>query len=1322
MYLDYSKIKITPNELPEQPDLLLQTLSDKNIGFLQGVSNLRFDIGYSELSEISFTIPYFFNGVVNPLYKDTIGYKIVYTKNYGIYVITNPEITGDGINEEKNVHGYSIEKLFERKDFFLSEGVYNFYDPLNSEDTVLGMLISLDKNWEIGYVSPTLINKYRTFDQYKNNALSFLYGDLIEKYNCFVVCDTYKNKNGKRTINFYDTESDLETVPIYLSYENLVDQVKVSEATDELVTQLSVYGADGLSIRDVNPIGSDYIVNLDYFIDNGDIDPFLATRIKEWEKLINSNKEYYSTQISLRASSTSLKIATEAKKVDLEGKRTDNKNQQSVIIQAIALETTEAGKAKLQEQLDGINAEIEKINAEIVSIDSEISSINNKIEEYKTNILEIIKKISYENFFSSSERTVLDNYLIQGDITDETFVSSDIDAEDSGVLSEFSGTLSVRDGKIVQSSYSSTTQKEIFAIKGGKLKVDSIRLDADIIRATLEIDTTNSSYVFSSQLGKSYYGDSIHPSGLFTSYGKFKNWTSDCHKVEGEIPTVEGTSIDLASDLSNVYFTVNVSEYQKYSVEKELYDYGIEVLAEKSFPTYEFDISTSNFIFQDKFAPYKNSLELGKGIYLILGSMGRIVPRIIGISFGFDDISSIDITFSNKFQRIDGQKILREVIEKTYSSSKNFDAKKYVYNQSASKSVEVSKFMNSSLDSAVNSIVNSKNQSVEINGAGIQVGGDDKYQIRIVDRMIALTDDNWKTAKLAIGNFSSDTLGSYFGINADVIAGKLIVGNNLEIECPGIDKGVIQFKVDSSGAWLNNATFVLQKDNGGKILIDPKYGIVAGPKNVLTVSGTSIAPSFIDVDGKIILDKDGIPQNANFYLDAQDGKAYFRGKVVAGAGDIGGWSVDPGKLYSGSGSTYVALSSSADTPYAIWAGSQAPESASFSVQRNGTVSMKGSIDASEFKIKGKSALTSETIPKLSGSSINAKGILVKDTGNQTTFSVDQNGNVIINGKVTMGSGSSINWAQVNETNLSSSLAYNKASNAETTANNTNSALNDLTYMSGSQTYIDGSKIWTKSLGAESITADKIRLLGNMTVYEGYTGAAGGELGYTDNESTSGVYNPAIHIAKLVYDRYSRTEIGGEVVASETGSKLICKNAYNSIDQVYVTEDTIGLSLDDGRTGVQLKNQRSLREVFFAPIENGGAYLGTSGYRWNQIFYIQGSIGTSDRNQKKDISYNLANYEKLFYKLKPVSYKFKDGESGRVHTGFISQDIEDALKETGISPMDFAAFCKDTTENGNPYYGLRYEEFISLNTYMIQKAMKKIDVLEKRILELTGGKG
>ena len=53
---------------------------------------------------------------------------------------------------------------------------------------------------------------------------------------------------------------------------------------------------------------------------------------------------------------------------------------------------------------------------------------------------------------------------------------------------------------------------------------------------------------------------------------------------------------------------------------------------------------------------------------------------------------------------------------------------------------------------------------------------------------------------------------------------------------------------------------------------------------------------------------------------------------------------------------------------------------------------------------------------------------------QTSFAVSSTGAVTINGKVTMGAGSSINWAQVSNMNLWNNPAYSLASNANDTAN------------------------------------------------------------------------------------------------------------------------------------------------------------------------------------------------------------------------------------------------------------------------------------------------
>ena len=130
--------------------------------------------------------------------------------------------------------------------------------------------------------------------------------------------------------------------------------------------------------------------------------------------------------------------------------------------------------------------------------------------------------------------------------------------------------------------------------------------------------------------------------------------------------------------------------------------------------------------------------------------------------------------------------------------------------------------------------------------------------------------------------------------------------------------------------------------------------------------------------------------------------------------------------------------------------------------------------------------------------------------------------------------------------------------------------------------------------------------------------------------------------------------------------------------------------------------------------NNGTTFGAT-RRWKDIYAGNGTIKTSDLRMKKNIEVYPNNYEILFNTLKPIRYQFIDGSSDRYHCGFISQQIEESLQKAGLSSFDFAGFIK--TPTGNDFaYGLRYDEFISLNTWQIQKLKPRVSALEQTILD------
>lgn len=150
-----------------------------------------------------------------------------------MYEIISPETESDGISEMKHVTGYSYEKTLEYKKFFIEEGTFNFWNPVEPADTVLGRILEIAIGWSAGYVSPSLIGRYRTFDSYDDYLLSFVYNRAPEKYRCVFVFDTYQ-----RTINVYDADEEISNLPIYLDFDNLLESVSVSEKSDELVTAI----------------------------------------------------------------------------------------------------------------------------------------------------------------------------------------------------------------------------------------------------------------------------------------------------------------------------------------------------------------------------------------------------------------------------------------------------------------------------------------------------------------------------------------------------------------------------------------------------------------------------------------------------------------------------------------------------------------------------------------------------------------------------------------------------------------------------------------------------------------------------------------------------------------------------------------------------------------------------------------------------------------------------------------------------------------------------------------------------------------------------
>lgn len=111
----------------------------------------------------------------------------------------------------------------------------------------------------------------------------------------------------------------------------------------------------------------------------------------------------------------------------------------------------------------------------------------------------------------------------------------------------------------------------------------------------------------------------------------------------------------------------------------------------------------------------------------------------------------------------------------------------------------------------------------------------------------------------------------------------------------------------------------------------------------------------------------------------------------------------------------------------------------------------------------------------------------------------------------------------------------------------------------------------------------------------------------------------------------------------------------------------------------------------------------------------GTAVTSNLDKKHDV-YSLedSKYEDMFDFLKPVSYKLNDGDSGRDHLGFGAQHVVAAIEKAGLTTQEYGAVIIDYVDGQAVDYCLRYEEFIALNTHMIQTTRKDLNYQVGRI--------
>ncbi|WP_312369078.1 hypothetical protein [Lachnoclostridium sp.] len=282
----------------ERPDVYLRNRNLVTIGCLNSIEELKVTKNLNAFHELSFSIPKLVNDLENPFWDKINDLSIVFIPQFGNFEITVSNNT-TGIIEKKNISGKSLEveldhvKLYDLQinssdiedDDYSSIKLYN---PFDVNHSLLHIILKKVPSWKMLHVDDSLKDKQRTFDINDVSIYSFLTSTLAAELNCIFIFDSFN-----RSISCYSLDNYGFDTNIFIDCENYASEITVNAPAEQIFNWFKVYGGDDIiSIREVNPNGTDYVTVLG---ENtlSDMTPELVNKLSDYDKVYKSRQDEF---------------------------------------------------------------------------------------------------------------------------------------------------------------------------------------------------------------------------------------------------------------------------------------------------------------------------------------------------------------------------------------------------------------------------------------------------------------------------------------------------------------------------------------------------------------------------------------------------------------------------------------------------------------------------------------------------------------------------------------------------------------------------------------------------------------------------------------------------------------------------------------------------------------------------------------------------------------------------------------------------------------------------------------------------------------------
>lgn len=719
--------------------------------------------------------------------------RLIYADELGFFVIT--EVTegySDGLTY-KDITARSCEEEIAGKNVpFIEDGTYRFQGDLIHGKGMLEMLVETLPLWRVGNVDEDVTVKYRSFEDVdvSKNVLGFMLEDLQDAYECIFIFDT---KN--RLIHVYSQSNYVRRTDIHITKDDLIDELSVEELSDELYTAITVSGDEDLGISAVNPLGGNTIYKFDYYLDW--MSPELRNAVTTWQAEVRSaSSGYYALQNSYYTSNEEL--------YNLKAER--DKLQTQLDMYQKCRDNCVAGSS--QEDITRYNDFIEQAGGTPVPDDLGYIWIKFADNAAGDGITSDPDEKPYIGLAYNKNSKVAS--LNVADYAWSTF----------------------REGDAIQTA----TNKYTWVVFSNTATSVSSNSSGDDIpeRLSLSSDPNGKQYIGiainqssakKSEKHSDYMWSSLStlatgiPSVIDALSDLITEVTDDIREIDSQIEARERTLADIKSTAENIrsalafdkaftpeqleelqcyiyegtytdeYVTIteDMTATEQFSQMKTLYDRAMLQLDKISVPTQKFEVNLENFIFSKTFEHWSEQLETGCLVNVEIDEGNIAELFLANIEVNYDD-RELSMTFGNRYNQYDTMSLFKDALGNIQKSANTLSyIKDIVYPIRSGELNKMHEALETSRTLTKNAALASTDEEVVIDGSGytgrrvLPDGTIDSKQIKINGRNIVFTDDSWETCKTAIGELYFSDGDTKYGVNAEVLMGDIILGNELHI-------------------------------------------------------------------------------------------------------------------------------------------------------------------------------------------------------------------------------------------------------------------------------------------------------------------------------------------------------------------------------------------------------------------------------------------------------------------------------------------------------------------------------------------------------------